>query len=296
MSNWGKIITLELAKIRERMKEPKAKFVLPQDVLRGGRISVLFHPDSRLLIGNNGKPVYVYIRDFIVGGRIRNIVGGRVWKLLSLNPRDLNKLHFTMCSTLVDMKKRNKFAKYQVTERSDDMYPIDLGNRRVETVRLNPCQNCLDELRYRGFSYIYTPKPERLGIVNSFSSKEAMNYIKDYFECFKEQTKELRPAYESADYPKNWKAISYGYRRSQNFICEKNAIREGVGCGVDLRHADYLTDAHHLNGVKIDTRPENLCCLCKLCHAKEDPHYRSVIKKEHADMIRQARKEQGIAA
>ena len=248
-----------------------ADFVIPhpriEEWIESGDVSALFDEKSRLLV-RNGTPVFVYIRDHTVG------------KFFLSKPASLNKVHFSVCSTLVSMQQQGRFSRYQLTNRDDNKYTIETRGLGVRDAKLYPCQNCLHELRYKGFCYDNMPSSEQRRIVSGFNAKETIGYVRQYF---RDLSSDLRRDFESANYPKNWKAISYSYRQRKGFICEK--------CGVNLASHPHLTDCHHINGVKSDCRDENLCCLCKECHAEEHPHYE--ILPEDLEIIRKERQKQG---
>ena len=269
MEKFGKNITRELEKIREELGLSPADLVIPhpkvEEWIEFGNIYELFDEESRLLV-RNGTPVFVYIRDHTVGKFVLN------------NPASLNKVHFSICSTLVGMKKQGRFSRYQTTNRDDNKYTIETRGFGVRDTELYPCQNCLHELRYKGFCYDDMPPSEQRQIVRNFDAKETIGYVRQYF---RDLSADLRRDFESADYPPNWRAISYSYRRRKNFTCED--------CGVKLDRR--LMDCHHKNGVKTDCRDENLLCLCKECHQKRDTHYK--VPEEDLAIIREERRKQG---
>ena len=273
MEKFGDNITRQLKKIREELGLSPADFVVPHPQvdkwIKSGDVRALFDEKSRLLL-HNGTPVFVYIRDHVVG-------------VFSLHdPAGLKKIHFTTCSTLKDMQGRGKFGRYQLTNRDDNKYTIEFRGGREHDVKLHPCKNCLDELRYQGFSYDDMPLWKRQSIVLRFDAKESIDYIRDYFREF---TAGQRRDFEPAGYPRNWSTISYSHRQRKGFICEDEE------CGVDLTHYPHLADCHHEGGVKTDCRDENLRCLCKECHQKRDPHYK--VSKEDLAIIREERRKQG---
>ena len=287
MSDIGNDITKELERIRSRLGIPLANdFRIPprlvEEMIDAKTLAELFDEESRLLI-RNGVPVYAYIRDHSVGK-----------KHALANPKTLRKLHFTMCKTLRDMEERGFSARYQITNRDSGKYLIELRNREEREANLHPCQNCLDELRYKNFSFDdnHMSSEDREKIVIGFSPKEAMLYISDYAAEFKRQTEGWRRDIDVAGYPANWGAISHSYRHSQNFTCERNSKHKPKGCGVNLKDFPHLTDCHHVNHVKSECHDDNLCCLCEECHANLHPHYNP--PEEHLDIIRQVRKTQGL--
>lgn len=228
--------------------------------------------DASGLLIKNGHPVFVYIRD----NHFANYLD---------DPRELKKIHFAVCGTLLQMRKEGRWDRYQVTNRDDDKYEIDTRRRTVEA-RLFPCQNCLNQVGYRCFSYATTPREQREEIIESFNAKEALDLLRQQFDVFKTQVSSLRKATLPAGYAPNHAKISRAYRASQNYTCENKR------CGVNLNRARHCTDLHHADSVKNNNKYDNLRCLCKLCHADEHPHYR--VSDECRRIIERARREQGI--
>lgn len=234
--------------------------------MEGKSVESLFHPSGLLIIDN--RPVFAYIPDHF-------------YKNFFDNPGELRRVHFAVCRTLQQMKSKGKWDKYRITNRDDDLYPIDTaGHPKRRNVRLYPCKNCLKKVRYKCFSYRHMSSQQQNEIVESFSAKEARDLLWQQFDIFKD----LKSAQMPTGYAVNHKKISRAYRANKNFTCEK--------CGVNLKHKQECIDTHHISGVKNDNRYENLQCLCKLCHAKEHPHYRPSL--ECRQIIKQAREMQGI--
>ena len=273
MEKFGDNITRQLKKIREELGLPPADFVIPhprvEEWIQSGDLRELFDEESGLLV-RNGVPVFVYIRDHLVGAFPLH------------DPEGLKKIHFTPCRTLKDMERRGKYGRYQLTNRDDNKYTIETQGRKERDVRLYPCQNCLDKLRYKGFSYNGMSLLKRQIIVRRFDAKESIGYVGEHFRAF---TAGQRRDFEPAGYPRNWPKISGYYRKRKGFICEDE------DCGVNLARYPHLTDCHHENGIKSDCRDENLCCLCKECHKKRDPHL--IVTKEDLAIISEERQKQG---
>ena len=303
MSKLGSDITRELEDILRRLNLlPNDKFyILVDETFEEKEDNKLtdfleFDEESRLL-RKGSIPVFAYIRDMTTDGwwnRLnrdpkRILVNGRevMWK------GKINRLHFTMCRTI---RERENLDRFQITNRDDDKYPIDLPRDLSGIAKLDPCQNCLNELRYKRF-HRGMQQENKDAIVRNFSAKEAMAYISDYDDEiaeFKETIKGLRRDFEFAGLPDNWRAISYSYRRSRGFVCEnKRGVPPEAGCGVSLINFTHLTDCHHINGVKSQCDDDNLCCLCKECHEKLHPHYRQ-LSEEDRKTLRRLRAEQGI--
>ena len=250
-------ITSQLNEIRSKLKVDKAQFVpyvekTYRDLSPEG-LSTLFH-DSGLLI-ENGKPIFVYIRDHTV-----TFWGTR------------NKVHFTVCSTLKEMKRKEKFSsRYRRTNRTDNKYFIDVksGWKKVKTeeVKLDPCRHCLSEIGYHEYSGSMR-EPDKKNIVVSFEAQEAMGMLRKkyklYSDLLRSQAKDIRSDTSgSTGYPSDWKEISKRYRESKGYICER--------CNKNARSS---SQAHHIDGDKSNCKNENLECLCRECHSKVHAHLR----------------------
>ena len=233
-------------------------------------VAALFH-DSGLLIKDDA-PVFVYIRDHSY--TYRN------------NLTRHNRLHIVVCEKLKEMKAEGRIKRYHVTDRDDNSYPIDDDKGKMRMVRLRPCRYCLEVANYKGFRTC----SDQQAVVDGFDAKEAHAFLADmllgYWLEKLSQDEDLRSEYVSTGYASNHGEISLKHRKSKKFTCDK--------CQVNLSIPWWLTDTHHINGVKNDNRPQNLLCLCKLCHRAEHPHYR--VKFGDAAKIKHAREEQGIAS
>jgi HNH endonuclease len=162
----------------------------------------------------------------------------------------------------------NRYDRCVVTTRTDGVF--DLNQKKVWARsymriehRLDVCQNCLDHLRWEGFS-IQARSSVRAAIVASFS---LANFFLKYGAPIFKQT----PKYSDQDAPMNeysadFSNVSNQTRASCNWTCEN--------CGVNLSSASerqYL-HVHHKKRVKSDNAPSNLIALCVACHALQPGH------------------------
>ena len=101
---------------------------------------LLAHPSGYFV--ENGVAFLVYVRDHTeVDVRDRD------------NPERHKKLHFFMCSTLMEMGRNGFFrARYRRTNRRDDRYLVEYAGGEMAEVPLLPCANCLIETGYGGCS------------------------------------------------------------------------------------------------------------------------------------------------
>lgn len=283
-------ITARLEKIRQsvggRIRDDhvplKADYRTTEAVLGRQSLEKSVHAPTGLFV-RNGRPGFVYIKDH-TGYPNYKSGGIRFGSLLGdfenrdpierdsdpRNPQNLRKLHFTFCSTLRSQEKKERLkSRYHFTDRTDDLYPVNLG-MGDEELRLYPCQNCLAKINYDGFRF-NLPVERKKKIVRSFKAKIAKENLQRIFQShihiqreFEEKTASARSEYAPVGYSSQNNVFSKQTRERANHVCEM--------CGFE--GDEKSTDMHHKDGNKRNNSPENRQCLCKDCHAKIHPHYR----------------------
>ena len=200
-----------------------------------------------------GKRVIVYIRDVAE-------YGSRV---------SMPKYHLAMCSTLYTMIDEGRYQKrYVVATRDDGKFSIQ--KIRGETViksdeKLDICQQCLDELKYKSFS-LRMDKDVRVKVVRSFS-------IKEFFDEYGKSCIWTTPRFDAVHAPAN--VYSHQFYRIAKSVKERRGYRcETIDCGIDLSapQDQRFLHAHHVNADKSDNHPSNIRLLCIRCHANEFQH------------------------
>ncbi len=93
----------------------------------------------------------------------------------------------------------------------------------------------------------------------------------DFVEILKEAGDVREPEQLELDfygYVKDWESISFAYRSTHHFTCER--------CGVHVEDGfdHQFMQTHHKNGNKTDNRETNLECLCIQCHSEVDDVHR----------------------
>lgn len=192
----------------------------------------LFIVDDVFLL--NGIPVLIYIKDHSNS------------KIDSAKHR--KKVHLINCTTIKEMKIKNRFNRYVSTTRTDELYLISTGKKEKE-VKLNICRNCISELDKN--------KSIQIKSVKEFFDSSLI--AKDFYErdiTYDENTKTY--------YPPNWKKISQQLRKEAKWRCQK--------CFKNMENDKKNLHVHHKDGVKQNTSPKNLEVLCYDCHSEEPFH------------------------
>lgn len=273
MQNDVNAVIRRLDAIRQRVGGEKAEFVPrieDRDLATPEEVEDLFHHSGLLIYLQN--PVFVYIRDHTVGTFVDTI--------------DRRKIHFSVCTTLRNMRNQGRFERYRRTTRVDDVYLIDIrsGKGGERELPLFPCKHCLKEVDYPRYR-IALGRDDRQRIVEEFRARDALEFLREKFKVFDSKTRNVRSAGLSAGYSSDWSQLSRWYKELRGFTCEE--------CGVQLSDDQRLLDMHHIDGNKRNNQGQNLRCLCKLCHARTHPHYN--VSDHSSELILEARRRQGLS-
>jgi len=244
---------LTLAELEQLATDGKDVSIEDVVVLEDGTLS---YKNSRVL---------VYIRDFSQNG-------GRYW---------VPRFHVADCRTLQQQRQQNHFGRYVVATRDDGFFQVNLIRRgrqvTSELMRLDVCQNCLDNLAFDGFS-LSLPTQRRLIIVSQFT-------IRGFFEKFPRSLLSFRPDGHADTAPVNNYSVDFGQ------ISKRVRERRGWRCERCRRDFSRATDreylhVHHKNGMKNENREENLQVLCLGCHADEPHHAHLKNLAEYREFVR----------
>ena len=219
---------------------PPIVLPLPTEGLDVEGSEILTHNDGTLLYKN--KRVIIHIRDAT---------------------SHLPRFHLANCATLVEMKHAGRFERYVVSDNEDGYFHIRMGSSSLQQRKLPVCQNCLDRLTWKGFSIETMSSSFRKTVVDNFS-------IKEFFVKYPHSLHKVLPAHTDGsasknEYPTNWDEISSELRRQLGYVCQSCHLVVGE------TNKRFL-HVHHMNGVRMDCRVENLKCLCISCHAAQPMH------------------------
>lgn len=194
-----------------------------------------------------------------------------------------NRFHVADCTTLVNMRERNRYERYKVINNIAGVFPVYGSSQSGQLVEgnaeLNVCQNCLTKLNYKGAQ---TNPRSKGDIARTFNLQE---FFSNYSSLFKYYPKtHVRDAKKG--YSKDWDQISLRIRSAANFCC--------AHCDVSLIHHKGLLHTHHLNGEKSDNRDSNLLPLCADCHRKEPFHEHMHVKHSDSQLLNRLRRDQGL--
>jgi len=189
-------------------------------------------------------------------------------------PKFGKKFHIADCKTLREMRLKRRYERYVATNDMTGNFKIygtdDFGQKKEGVLRLKVCQNCLESLNYKNFRNLQYIQKKR--VVDGFDIHEFFSKYSSYFEYLPQKQET-----ESFGYDDKWDQISYDYRQSKNWECEK--------CGISLKDNKQLLHTHHINGVKHDNSKENLKALCIDCHSKEPGHNYIFVLRKYRQLI-----------
>ena len=213
-----------------------------------------------------GRKVVVYIRDQF---RLRNSDS-------SNDPQQLYKFHIVDCLTLQQMKRQGRHKRYVVATRTDGKFYVNFleGGKLIEKgveCKLYVCKHCLNRLNYKKYRSYGNPGRNRI--------REFFK-LKEFFERYGSQITR-KPGHDDTtapvnQYPSDWdQKISPRYKEKIGWKCEE--------CGIDLGENTKFLHVHHINGLKYESRDDNLRALCIGCHAEQFQHQHMKAHQDYKD-------------
>ena len=219
----------------------------------------------------HGSMVIVYIRDQYT--RDQEV-------LTNLDPGQLRKFHVADCATLQEMRRKGKFERYVVTNRTDGKFTVNFLDGFAKKLikggivcQLHVCMNCLRRLNYHG----YCKSKHKNEIRNTFEIKEFFDKYSSQITTKPKYTDETAPVNV---YTEDWEQVSLRFREKAGWKCET--------CHVYLEQPDIrkFLHVHHIDRQKHNNTPENLQVLCIQCHAEVDPQVKSFSDYEEYQRVK----------
>lgn len=224
----------------------------------------------------------------VKGFQILLFIPDHAFNILAVLNGDAEKgrrFHVADCRTLGRMRQKKRFERYKVTNNLSGNFQIygkDSVNRsNIEgEARLIICRDCLTYLNYQ--DYKNKRKSTRDTIVGQFDIGEFFANYSSLFHNLPSHNGFLT----GGGYDDDWETISFAYRKSHGFVCER--------CQVNLTDYKRLLHTHHVNGNKRDNRDTNLQALCIDCHRKEPLHHHMLVRHRDMQLINQLRRKQSL--
>ena len=172
------------------------------------------------------------------------------------------KWHFHKCSAL---KSHSSFEKRYVVK-TDNNGRFLIENGRTEA--LEPCHKCLQQSgkleKWNSLSGTLEQKNSML--IPTVSNQEFFETLES---CYT-HTRDMLD-HEIQGYVREWKGISFQYRRMKGWTCED--------CGLNLVRHKHLLHTHHINRDKKNNEHSNFRALCVKCHSRQPFHYERMSTK-----------------
>lgn len=186
------------------------------------------------VISNNGRrdPVYFYKKGYY----------------FFKNPGEIGepKFHVLRCRTVLQYGE-NAFKASNTPTAIIWNKNRNEGERRYQ-LTLDLCGNCRRQLAQNKFGN---------------TTEEFYQVLRKQYEKENEERSEIKT--DQKGYTLDWSIISKKYKESKAHTCEN------PNCGLTINSKEHkkFMHTHHINGDKINNHPDNLQCLCLLCHSKE---------------------------
>lgn len=199
------------------------------------------------------------------------------------------KFRFTECKTILRMRVSGKYDRYIASNEKNGRFPVthfDKKSREHQSdeisATLNPCQNCLEQINYNGWSDLRS-RHQRRKALRDFNLEQFYEDFQFIFRCLPTYTSDTFP---NGNYPSDWARISQKIRRQADWICSC--------CQLDCNSDHGLLHVHHKSGNKGDVRPSNLEVVCAACHKARPFHKHMQIRPSTKNRLEQLRVSQAL--
>ena len=178
----------------------------------------------------------------------------------------IHRYHFTNCTKLQDMFRKNNQHRYHLSKRIDGLFYYSyIENSKV--TRKNPnqkllaCNYCLGNLR-NITGKEYDNKTFEISEIYNNSSTNANDLLQDNgytLDC------DAVPNI----YTKDWPKIREREKKNKGYKCQE--------CDRDFSNQQnsHELHCHHIDSNKTNNRSSNLQVLCTDCHKRHHPHMRN---------------------
>lgn len=157
------------------------------------------------------------------------------------------RIHIHNCKTTNILGRKMKSTNASM----NTYYSID--NKQDITTRLDICKQCLENLK-KDYKI-------RMGVDNF-----------NEFILALEESKGKQTRTDKNGYILNWRQVSFCYRESKKFCCEK--------CGFKAKSDSErkFIHTHHVDTNKKNNFRSNFQCLCIKCHSEIDQHHQEMFE------------------
>jgi len=170
--------------------------------------------------------------------------------------------HFYKCSAL---KSHQSFDKRYVLK--TDSIGCFYLERQLHKA-LEPCQKCLMQSKMdKEWNSLVGTLEQRNSIFIPIVAN--LEFYENVDSCFSHPNQV--EDHELQGYVREWRGISFNYRRLKKWTCED--------CGINLKNHKHLLHTHHIDRNKTNNSHENFKALCVPCHANQPFHYERMIDK-----------------
>jgi 5-methylcytosine-specific restriction endonuclease McrA len=211
---------------------------------------------AEIVTMKNGEEIPVSFRVLSTGKGAITINGVKCVVYIKNDTSGKQKWHFHKCSAL---KTHQTFEKRYVTK-SDNNGLFLLENGKA--IAIEPCSKCLSQSgkEREWYSLQGTLEQRNSMFIPMVSNQE---FFETLDSCYSHARDLLGHEYQG--YVREWKGISFAYRKSKNWTCED--------CNLNLKNHKHLLHTHHVNMDKKNNDYSNFRALCVDCHSKQPFHY-----------------------